>query len=443
MKDLAITMYKSKIALFRNVFGLWLGSILGAGMSFLTQVMLARGLGPDEYGVFSSSLSLITLLCPLAAFGLAQFLIKTFGEEGWGAIRWCSSARIYSSISTTLVIVLLVFWAFWGPNDSRARFIIFCLVFYIPSQLFVELVGSRFQLEENYRALAAWQFFPHLFRFLVVLLLISGLLTEMKVESVALSYVFVSCGVLLALWRTVFEFIFGKVRLKGHGFIQQFFGQENQPTLRDVLKGASPFGLATLFHLIYFQSDVVLLKYIVGDSVAGIYNAAFMVLSAIYLIPGVLYQKYLLPKIHRMASYDRSAFYKVYRKGNVSMLLLGGAATLMCFVFSDVFFVNVFGDSYSESALVLKIISLSCPFIFFACSTGAVLATKNHMPLKVKLMAMVAAFNVLVNFVLIPNYGALGAAISTVFSNILLSGLYFFASERHVFWDKDKILKKT
>src|SRR5690606_13992410 len=96
-----------------------------------------------------------------------------------------------------------------------------------------------------------------------------------------------------------------------------------QPQVKNILQNAWPFGLASVFHLIYFQSDIVLVKYITGDEAAGYYNVAFTVMMAVLLFPGIIYQKFLLPKIHRWANHDRSLFYKVYRQGNVAMLVLG------------------------------------------------------------------------------------------------------------------------
>ena len=57
-------------------------------MVFLTQTLLARELGPDAYGLFASSLATVTMIAPLAGFGLTQFRLKVYGVEGWAAARW-------------------------------------------------------------------------------------------------------------------------------------------------------------------------------------------------------------------------------------------------------------------------------------------------------------------------------------------------------------------
>src|SRR3546814_7151118 len=65
-----------------------------------------------------------------------------------------------------------------------------------------------------------------------------------------------------------------------------------------------------------------------SDEAAGVYNVAFVIMSAVYLIPSVIYQKFLLPKIHIWANHDQETFVKAYEKGRLFMFLTGIAAML-------------------------------------------------------------------------------------------------------------------
>ena len=48
-------------------------------------------------------------------------------------------------------------------------------------------------------------------------------------------------------------------------------------------------------------------------------------------------------------------------------------------------------------------------------------------------MGFVALLNLGLNFLLIPLYGAIGAAVATVLSNLVLLILYYYATEKYVF----------
>ena len=133
---------------------LWLGSILGAGCAFLTQMLLARELGPDAFGVFAAALAMVVLVTPLASFGIGAFWLKAFGQEGWAAVRWLRESLKYTLITTLLVLSALFTWAMFGPHDETTRNLLMVLSVYLLGQVAVELVSAKLQLEERYLALA-------------------------------------------------------------------------------------------------------------------------------------------------------------------------------------------------------------------------------------------------------------------------------------------------
>jgi O-antigen/teichoic acid export membrane protein len=115
------------------------------------------------------------------------------------------------------------------------------------------------------------------------------------------------------------------------------------------------------------------------------------------------------------------------------MILIGSVSVFGIVVSSSWLISLLFGADYFDSIALLNILALSVPFIFIAYNSGAVLVTSHHLYRKVKYMGIVAILNVVLNVILIPEYGAEGAAISTVISNLLLFSLYEFAIRKHVF----------
>jgi O-antigen/teichoic acid export membrane protein len=227
----------------------------------------------------------------------------------------------------------------------------------------------------------------------------------------------------------------GKWQLKGH--IEKENSGITPPSPRpiELIKSIWPFGLATFFYIIYYQSDIVFLKYMVGDHAAGYYNVAFSIMAAIYLFPGVIYQKYLLPKMHRWANQDEDKFFQVYSYGNKAMLILGVVG--MFGIWSTGFWAIplLFGSEYQDSILILNILALSTPLIFLAFNSGATLVTKDYMRIKVKYMGVTALINIILNVLLIPIYQEVGAAVATVLSNFLLMVLFHHGAKNYVFND--------
>ena len=415
---------------------LWLGSILGAGCAFLTQVLLARELGPAAFGVFAATLAMVMLVSPLASFGVGSFWLKAFGQEGWQAVRWLRASLKYTLLTTLLVLAALFSWAMFGPHDAITRSLLIVLSVYLLGQIAVELVSAKLQLEERYLALALWQFLPHLLRLLLVAMLALVMVQWMTLHNVAYAYALISVAVFLLGAFLMWRMYRGQLALKGHGTAKVGATLSGQSTsMRQVIAQSWPFGLAGVFYLIYFQSDIILLKYITGDEAAGSYNVAFVIMVAVYMLPSVIYQKFLLPKIHRWANHDRAKFYQVYRQGNIVMLILGLLAMVAIWMLAPWGVVFLFGQNYQEAVRLLVILAVSAPVLFVASSVGATLVTQEHMKSKVKCMGVVAGVNIVLNILLIPHYGAFGAAVATIISNVALLVIYYFYAEKLVFSD--------
>lgn len=417
---------------------LWLGSLAGAGLVFMTHVVLARELTPSGYGVFAAALATITLLAPLAGFGMRGFWLKAFGAEGWGAVRWLTRSFRFVILSTSVTLLLLAIWAAFGPHYESFRWLLLWLMPVIVGYSFIELVSANLQLEERYNALAVWRLMPQLARLLLVLLVVSGATGQVNLDTIAVVYAAVAFVIMTAGFVQLRGMVQGRFTLKGH---PKSSGTENMLQTKvasivrvsDVARQAWPFALSGVFYLVYYQSPVILIKYLTSDEAAGIYNVSITIMVLVYLLPSAIYQQYLLPKIHRWANYDRSRFLEVYRVGNGGMLLLGVFASGAIMLLTPWVIPLLFGKVYQEAVSLLAILALCAPVRFLAISTGATLVTQEHMRLKVLYMGMAAVINVLLNLLTIPVYGAQGAAVSTLMSEIMLLTLYLLAVRKHVF----------
>lgn len=412
---------------------LGVSSLLGAGLAFILQVILARSLGVDKYGVFSSAFAVVTLLTPLAGFGIAPLWLKVFGLEGRQGGRWVNPSLIFSAITTIVTLLLIASWAFVVEHDFITQLLLLVLSTYVLGQVLFELVSGKLQLEEEYFSLSMWQLMPHLSRFCLVGVVVYFSKDEIMLEYVAYCYAAVSIALMFVGLIHLKSMSSLGVRLKMHeGYYRSIF-ENSSVRVRDVMRASWPFGIGAFAHLVYYQSDIVMVKYFIGDKAAGEYNVAFVIMSAIYLLPSILYQKFLMPKIHRWSNYDREKFYALYKFGGRAMFFSGCIAMFCIWLLGGWAISFIFGSSYQESANLLKILAFSAPIIFSALNSGAVLVTQDHMIQKVKYMIFVAIVNFILNIIFIPLWAAEGAAFTTVLSNLVLLALYQYGASQKVF----------
>jgi O-antigen/teichoic acid export membrane protein len=115
------------------------------------------------------------------------------------------------------------------------------------------------------------------------------------------------------------------------------------------------------------------------------------------------------------------------------MLVLGLIFMIMALVLNSYFIDLIFGKDYLNSVQLTNTLSFSIPFIFIAYSIGSVLTTKEYIKTKIKIMGLIAVFNVITNLIFIPLYGSIAAAWTTLLSNILLVTLYYIYAQKLIF----------
>ncbi len=412
---------------------LYLSSFLTGGLAFVTNVIMARELGPEDYGFFIAILAVITLVSSFATAGVPHFWLRVFGQEGRQAIRWVKSTLYLVSVSIFVISMVLVAWAYWGPHSLIFQNLIIWLFFpVLAGQVLFELVVAKLQLEEKYGALSLWQLLLNSLRFLWVSVYFSILTDEYDLINLSIGVSL--CSIVLVIFGvfSLKEILQGKLKLKGHSQSNSY-KLLRKPTIKNVIEESYPFALAGFLYVVYYQSDIILLKYLDSAESAGIYNVSFIILGAVYLFPAIFYQRFLLPKLHRWAVHDKAKFISVYQAGNRIMLLAGLGVMGIIFLVVPAIIPVIFGDAYISVIPLIMILALCIPCRFLSSSIESVFVEPGNMKRKVKCMGVTALLNVILNIIVIPIWGNIGAAATTFISELVLVILFYLTARKHVY----------
>ena len=233
-------------------------------------------------------------------------------------------------------------------------------------------------------------------------------------------YGVVSLGVALLAAPQLLKMLRGGIHLHGHGPRPAVMPQGVTPGPFQVWTQAWAFGLSAVLYPIFFQISTVLLKYLDGNIEAGIFGIALAVMTAIYLIPATLYQKFLLSKLHRWAIHDTSKFWLVYRHGNLAMLVSGILLAAGVVLLAPWLVPLAFGEKYRAVVPVLLVLAVCIPIRFLSTAVGSALLNEQHMRYRVFAMGLSAAVVIVLNLALVPSLHERGAAIATVVGEAVL-----------------------
>ncbi|MFG1800002.1 lipopolysaccharide biosynthesis protein [Micromonospora carbonacea] len=415
--------------------------------AFGSQVLLARTLTREDFGSFTAVLAVVSLTAPLAVFGVSELWLQVFGQEGARAYRWVGpSLRLAGAACAALLLGVLAWSAAELPDATAAVRALLATV--VAAQAALALAGSVRQLRGDYRGLSALQLAPHLGRVLVTVAVWAA---GLSVVAAAAGYAVVAVATVAACLLASREFRRGAMPLEGHpapaaraavpaavvpaGPAVPAGGLDAGPRPGELLGAATPYVLGNVCYLLGIHFGTVLAAELLGGAEAALLAVPMAVLTAVYLVPRVVYQQYLLGKLHRWAGSDAEAVLLAYRWGSAGMVALGAVVAAAVAVGGLVALPVVFGPAYRDAAPVLAVLALAVPFRFGGAAVAALLTSGGLLRRKVVYQAVGAVVLLAALAVAVPVWGVRGAAGATVLAEAVLCCLLWVAARRGVVGD--------
>jgi O-antigen/teichoic acid export membrane protein len=110
---------------------------------------------------------------------------------------------------------------------------------------------------------------------------------------------------------------------------------------------------------------------------------------------------------------DTSRLFSLFRFNFQLMLLVGTMVALPFYLFRREFIINIYGLQFWPSAHMMGILMWTLPFGFLNTALGNLLASSDRQHSVNIATIVAAAFNVLINVIMIPRYGAIGSSWAT------------------------------
>jgi O-antigen/teichoic acid export membrane protein len=184
------------------------------------------------------------------------------------------------------------------------------------------------------------------------------------------------------------------------------------------LKQSVPFGVSTALSNAYQRVGIIFLSLIQGTAVSGLYSNALLFFTSFLFIPKSV-SRVLLPLLYRMNQRgSRGKFQEALDVYGKYFAIAGFYIALMVFLFGGSVITFFFGDKYSESVPMLRIIAAAIPFIFTIADTVLIALDRQKDKMVIEISALVVM--VLLNLLLIPRFGGEGAIVSIAATYVLL-----------------------
>ena len=190
---------------------------------------------------------------------------------------------------------------------------------------------------------------------------------------------------------------------------------------------ALPFALTSIFVLIYYYIDTVMLSLLVpnSNSIIGWYSAAYRIVMPLSFIPAIFFSS-VFPVMAIFYEKSANSLEFAFKRSIKYMVIFGIPIATGITLLANKIVLLVYGVSYFPSVIALQILIWSVPLIFVDSAFAYLFNSMNKQVSVAKIMGIVAFFNILLNILLIPHYSYIGASIVMVVSDLITLALMMF-----------------
>jgi len=404
---------------FKNTGWMFFGRLFTLVFSFFVGVYIARYLGPEKYGILNYVMSFVLIFSFIPAFGIDSILMKELVKHPEKKDQLLGTGFTVKVVGGLLAIVVVLAASFIVKNGLIINLLVFFYSFTFVFQAF-NVLDTWFSSQVLSKKSVLSQMLATLGSSTLKLIFI---FLHFSVYWILLA--FVSEGVVLAIGLVLF---YKKAKLS---FSTWNFDKNYCASL---LKISWPLMLSTLFGVIFLRIDQVMLKFYLGAVSVGIYSAAAKLSEVMYFVPGLIVAS-LLPAIVNARTIHINLFESRLKKLYLMMFLISFFISVVMYILSDYLVVRIFGHAYASSSAILKIYIWSLIPIFLGNVVNQYLIVENYTKIALFLSIASAVINVVLNLLLIPKYGMIGAAWATFYAalSMIIFPILFKRTRRQLY----------
>jgi len=380
---------------------------------------VARYLGPERFGLLSYAMSLAILFSAIGAMGLDGIVVRDLVKEPDKSQDLLGTAFVLKIIGASVLLVL-VFFAARLMSDDRFTVI---LVLIIAGGTFFQ----AFQVIDFLFQAKVLAKFPCIARFasLLVSSLSKLVLIALNAPLIWFAWVFVLESLIVNLSLVILY------RKQG---MSAFHWKFKKDVATDLLRDSWPLILSGMAIMVYMRIDQIMIKEMLGSEAVGNYAAAVNLSEAWYFIPMMVCNS-LFPAIMTAKTVNDRFYHERLQKLYFFMVWCAIALALPITFLSEFVITLLFGPDYIQSAGVLKIYIWSGVFVFLGVASGKWFLAENLQKYSFYNAVAGGISNIILNVLLIPEFGIRGAAIATIISYGISSylAMIFFKCTRIIF----------
>ena len=391
-------------------------AILGVGtfssklLVLLLMPLYTGILSAEQYGIADLISQTANLIIPLACVGLADGIFR-FALDAPDKKRVFTNGILIMSAGTIALFALSPVLLFFGTFDGYRILIIAYVLF-----ANIHSVTAQYLRGQGKTALFAAQGIVN-----TLLCITFNILFLVAFDMGAFGYVLsvVAADFIVSVYLIVYARLYREFDIK----------LRDRNTFRAMLFFSLPYIPTTMLWLIISTSGRFFLKIFRGSAETGLYAASMKIPTLLMLVSAVFIEAWQFSAVKDADGQSRHKFFEEINKSFTSVMIIAASAIILG---ARVFTKILLDASYYSSWRYIPILALATMFTALVSFTGSVYFVEKKSFLSM-MTALTGAFvNLVLNFILIPGHGAMGAAVSMLIAYIAVYIIRTYDTRRFI-----------
>lgn len=407
-----------------NIVSRFAAEAIGRASSLITFPIVARYLSSEGYGVQSQINTITNLLVAVASLGLGFSVVRLIAGKSdvkYVSQRFFSTLVMVTAVSTAMMAAIMLFAPWINETFFKVSWATPVIRWAAP---LVPLITIEQTLKEYLRArlrIAAYsaaqiaQTFVDIGAALSIMFTGGGLLSIIIITNVSKT--------ILNLLLFIYFLRTGEVR-----FNQGWMPRQE---LMDMLRFGLPIIATTISTRVINVGDRTIIGYFMTSRDVGVYTAAYSFAGLIGALASPFWSQLYPLMAARKNHDDRNGLVRVCRKYNNAYLMLGLPALFGLTAIAPMLLETLGTSEFAVSSFMFGMIALGLFFSQFNIASLYLAYIYNEPTFLLIITVATALENILLNVVLIPYTGIVGAAIATLASYATLNLLLARRIRRH------------
>lgn len=385
----------------RNTSYFTLALVIQKVISLTYFTMYARVLGPGDLGQYYFAISITSIFSIFIDWGLSNILTREVAKQPDKAQKLLGSILSLKLVFAVLTVVALLIWANSWPYEALTRDLIYISGVVI---IFDNFTSVFYALLRGYHNLKFESIASVVFQVIVLTLSLVFIGLHWDIRWLMSSLVTAS----------FFNVIFSALMMKRVTSLRITFHWD-KVVAKQVLLLALPFAIYGIFQRFYTFFDSVLLFKFAGDTAVGLYQVPFKIIVAIQFLP-MAFTASLYPALSAYWQHNREQLQITFERAINYSLILAVPITIGTIVLAEQI-VSLFTSDFNEAIVPLQIAILAVPAMFITFPIGSLLNACDRQTRNTINIAITSIVSALLNWWLIPQWGVVGACITSVITS--------------------------